>query len=116
MRIEKEVVILQEEIKRKIREIGVKAPASTYLYELLIVFYFDKYYWMILTEDKLRRYDLTNLWKPSEDAIIEGLGLDDSMCLDQRQVKGFLPTPDPYILQTPPYYYAVEVNFYRADQ
>jgi len=46
------------------------------------------YYYNWMTKaNKLRRIDLTNVWKPLEDALCNGLGLDDSLCADQRQIK-----------------------------
>lgn len=35
----------------------------------------------------LKKIDLTNIYKPVEDAIMEALGIDDSLCIDERLTK-----------------------------
>ena len=35
----------------------------------------------------LRKIDISNIWKPVEDAVMEALEVDDSKCVDLRVVK-----------------------------
>jgi hypothetical protein len=103
--------VFYNEVREKVESLGVKAPSDTFAYEALTIFYFDKLDWLVNNESRLRRNDLTNLWKPAEDAIAKALEIDDSLCINQRQIKGFLPLSEKK--QTPPFYYAVELLFYR---
>jgi hypothetical protein len=62
-------------------------------------------YWLINCGSSLRRKDLTNFWKPVEDAILMGvrkkwmygLGIDDSKAIRQTQFKDFLDKGDEII-------------------
>lgn len=41
-----------------------------------------------LTKKKqLKKIDLTNIWKPVEDAVMEAVGMDDSLCVEETLCK-----------------------------
>lgn len=43
--------------------------------------------WATKKYKSLKRIDLTNIYKPVEDAIMEALGMDDSLCVEERLSK-----------------------------
>lgn len=43
--------------------------------------------WATKKYKSLKKIDLTNIYKPVEDAIMEALGMDDSLCVEERLSK-----------------------------
>ena len=111
-----EVTILQRHIEAEIHSLGVKAPKDTYCYQCHVAFCSSKYDW-VTDRNKLRIKDLTNIWKPIEDAIFEGSGstvlkgldINDAFGVHCSLSKCLLPKQ----IESPPHLVAVYIEFYR---
>jgi hypothetical protein len=112
-----EVWELQRVIGERIIELGLKAPKQAFCYTSHTCFYFSRSDWLT-KEGNLKKIDLTNLFKPIEDAIFgsgnkevthRGLDIDDCKGIYNTQEKCFLPEG----WETPPYYVAVSLTFYE---
>jgi len=109
---------LQKLICAKIEELGIKAPKDTFCYSCHVAFFFSKNDWITNNNLNLREIDLTNLWKPIEDAIF-GLGEKDLtyLGLEVNDCKGVHNTQSKCILpedwKTPPFYVATDLTFYE---
>jgi hypothetical protein len=97
---ENKVSHLQRHIALGVREMGLEDCCSGfYAYVSTTGFLAPENYWILQDGKSLRMKDLTNLWKPVEDALtrglknegLHGLGIDDSRAIRQTQFKDFLP-------------------------
>lgn len=112
-----EVTVLQRHIEAEVHSLGVKAPKDTYCYACAVAFCSSKHDWIINNNTKLRTIDLTNIWKPIEDAIFEGSGssvlkgldINDAFAVYYSLAKCVLPPQ----IECPPHYVAVLLTFYR---
>lgn len=87
--------VLQKQVIIRIRNMGLGDYCrSTYAYTCETRFLAPEDYWLTLHTQALRKKDLTNFWKIVEDGIAEGLGMDDSQCIQQTQYKDFLEDND----------------------
>jgi hypothetical protein len=108
---------LQKSIAEQIRDLGLKAPKDTFCYICHTAFFFSMDDWVTKNRSALRQIDLTNLWKPIEDAIfgvdisgeLLGLGANDCKGIYNTQSKCILP-PE---FDTPPYYIATDLTFLK---
>lgn len=76
MYVSEEAKKLKSEIKSQIRPIPSDILERILCYDIHCVVFSDQSYWM--TKDgRLKRRDITNVFKVVEDAIAEGLGVDD---------------------------------------
>lgn len=105
-----EVIVLQRHIEAEIYRLGVKAPKDIYCYEVYIAFCSSKNDWFINNNTRLRKIDLTNIWKPIEDAIFNALNIDDSLGVHISLSKCLLPK------QIDDSHVAVFITFYRLKK
>jgi Holliday junction resolvase RusA-like endonuclease len=110
-RKELKVYELQGLIKTQITSIKIKSPEEVFCYSMHVAFVFSKLDWVTKNNLSLRKIDLTNLLKPIEDAITEGIGIDDSKNVYSIQSKCLLPSE----FKTPPFYVAVDFSFFRKE-
>jgi Holliday junction resolvase RusA-like endonuclease len=99
MRKVDEVTHLQDAIIEQVKALEVEIKNKDSWYTIHAAFTFNKLDWVTNEENTMRRIDLTNLWKPIEDAISKALGIDDSKCVLLVLSKCLLP----YTIKTPPY-------------
>ena len=109
VRKEEQVTRLQEHIKSKIRDLGIKTPEDIYCYSSCVAFCSGKYDWIVNDGTKLRTFDLTNIFKVVEDGIFDGLDINDALGVFNCQSKSILPKE----IECPPHYIAVMLTFYR---
>jgi len=101
---------VQHEVASNIRSMGLEksAPADVYCYRSVTTFKFERREW-ITDDGVLRIIDLTNLYKPIEDAIFKGivaskkdtlfgLGVDDSKSVGNVTLKDLSETTPPYVI------------------
>jgi hypothetical protein len=100
---------VQHEVASCMRAMGLEksAPSDVYCYRSAIKFRFERREW-ITDDGVLRIIDLTNLWKPIEDAIFKGininrdplfgLGVDDSKCVGSVLLKDLSESTPPYTI------------------
>jgi hypothetical protein len=102
----KDAQTLQKHVAAAIYDMGLQnacADADAYVSET--GFLAPKDYWLVNCGSSLRKKDLTNFWKPIEDALLMGvrkkwmygLGIDDSKAIKQTQFKDFLDKGDEII-------------------
>ncbi len=106
---------LQIDIAQQIADMGLEnsGPKNCFGYICEALFLFGRDDWLTKKGD-LRVIDLTNLWKVVEDGIfqgcskayLEGIGVDDSKCIELYLRKGFIDC------KTPPYLVACRIDFY----
>jgi len=106
MRKVDEVTRLQNVIIRQIEALGVKVENKSSWYTIHAAFTFKKLDWVTKEDNTMRKIDLSNLWKPIEDAISKALGIDDSKCVLVVLSKCLLP----YDVKTPPYPVVVDMT------
>lgn len=105
-----EVTVLQKHIEAEIHALGVKAPGDIYCYEAHVAFCSNKHGWLVNDNTKLRKIDLTNIWKAIEDAIFNALNIDDSLGVHISLSKCLLPK------QIDDSHVAVYLTFYRLKK
>ena len=110
---------LQWTIVDQIDALDMHAPPKAFGYTCHAAFFMKGKDWIIKDESKLRRLDLSNLWKIVEDAVFtgakfeyfDGLGIDDSLdgfCITSKNC-----LPDYF--DDLPFYIAIEITFYGRE-
>lgn len=74
----KEATQFIEEIKNRVQSVFREDLNGTYCVEVLADIYLSPDWW-IYKNNNVRRVDLTNVWKTVEDALKEGIQLDDCL-------------------------------------
>jgi hypothetical protein len=112
VRKDQRVAELQDHIKTYIQALKIEIPKDIYCYSCCTAFCSSKHDWFINDRSKLRKIDLSNIWKPIEDGVFAGLGLDDSLGVHVSQSKCVLPKQ----IQSPPHYVAVYLTLFRLGK
>jgi len=77
----------QETLKLQLEELPTWMIKATDVCKVLGVMILDKEGWFSTSNDKIRRIDTTNLWKPTEDSLFTFFEIDDSTACDSRLIK-----------------------------
>ena len=97
---------IQSSIEKQLVHLRPEIPENFICFSILVKFIFDAETFLLKYKDELKRRDLTNLYKPIEDGICSGLGIDDSKSIKNDLRKFIVNDSDQ------PYKIAFNIEFY----